>query len=46
MTGMFLDVHASPIFVGLAAFCILAYIFADGLDLGVGILFAGPSGRR
>ncbi|MCJ8142839.1 cytochrome d ubiquinol oxidase subunit II [Ancylobacter sp. A5.8] len=41
MTGVFLAVHAPPIFAGLAAFCIMVYIFADGLDLGVGILFAG-----
>lgn len=39
MTALFLTDHAALIFAALAVFCVVVYVLADGLDLGVGILF-------
>lgn len=34
-----LSAHAALIFAAVAVFCVVVYVLADGLDLGVGILF-------
>ncbi|MFK8252816.1 cytochrome d ubiquinol oxidase subunit II [Ancylobacter terrae] len=39
MTHLFLAEHVPLIFAAVAAFCVVVYVLADGLDLGVGILF-------
>ncbi len=39
MTMQMLAEHAPLFFGALAAFCVTVYVLADGLDLGVGIIF-------
>ncbi|QEL26930.1 cytochrome d ubiquinol oxidase subunit II (plasmid) [Bosea sp. F3-2] len=39
MIWQFFTDHAPLLFGALAAFCVTVYVLADGLDLGVGILF-------
>ncbi|MBS7538172.1 cytochrome d ubiquinol oxidase subunit II [Ancylobacter lacus] len=34
-----LSEHAALVFAAVAVFCVVVYVLADGLDLGVGILF-------
>ena len=41
---MFDGIDLTPIWAGLLAFAVLAYVVADGFDLGVGILFMAERG--